>query len=286
MEKIREAVARAKIGRVADDEPNLDELAPPANEDRRHQGAASAQERALPSQDVWLDARRLENNRVIAHDIGDIRSKSIDMVRTQVLQTMDLSSWQVLGVTSPTAGCGKSMLSVNLALSIARQSERSVILIDLDIQKPQVARYLGLKCDHGILSVLTGRTTLDTSVATARIGDQSIFLLPCEGSRLNSSELMASRAMSTMLTEIRQKYSNSTIILDLPPILPSDDVLSIMPQVDTVLLVAAAGQSTKSDIQESVRHLKSVPIARFVLNKSTDHSMKYYSRYGRYAKAS
>lgn len=286
MEKIREAVARAKTAHAADDEPNLEEFAPPANEDRREQGAASIPERALPNQDVWLDARRLENNRIIAHDIGDIRSKSIDMVRTQVLQTMDLSSWQVLGVTSPTAGCGKSMLATNLALSMARQPERSVLLIDLDFQKPQVARYLGLKPDNGVLSVLSGRTKLEDSVATARIGDHSIFLLPCEGSRLNSSELMACRAMGTMLREIKQKFSNSTIILDLPPMMPSDDVLSILPQVDTALLVAAAGQSTKSEIQECIRHLKSVPIARFVLNKSRDRTANYYSRYGRYAKAS
>ena len=234
--------------------------------------------------EIWLDPARLEDNRIIAHDIGDIRSKSIDMLRTQILQTMDANSWKVIGVTSPTAGCGKSVLSVNLALSIARQPERAVLLMDLDLQRPQVARYLGLKCENGILSVLSGRSELSDSVVSARIGDEQMFLLPCEGSRLNSSGLMASRAMSSVLQQVRERFANCTIILDLPPVLPSDEVLSILPQIDSMLLVAAAGRSTIPEIKECNMHLELVPIARFVLNKSVEKSAKYYTRYGGYEK--
>ena len=71
----------------------------------------------------------------MSHDIVDARSKSFDMLRTQVLQSMDLKSWQLLAVTSPTAACGKTTISVNLALSIARQPHRSVLLVDMDPAK-------------------------------------------------------------------------------------------------------------------------------------------------------
>ena len=72
------------------------------------------------------------------------------MLRTQILQSMDMKAWQFLGITSATEGCGKSVVAVNLALSIARQPERSVLLVDLDLQKPQVANYLGLKCEAAL----------------------------------------------------------------------------------------------------------------------------------------
>src|SRR6185437_16710906 len=103
----------------------------------QQQSASTGQQpQAAQSADnaILLNAAHLESTRIIAHDIADPRSKSFDMLRTQVLQSMDMKSWQVLGVTSPTAGCGKSVISVNLALSIARQQERAVLLVDMDLQ--------------------------------------------------------------------------------------------------------------------------------------------------------
>src|SRR5437016_7467020 len=65
--------------------------------------------------------------------------------------------------TSPTPDCGKTLTALNLALSIARQPERSVLLVDLDIQKGYVASSLGLRCEGGVLGVLEGRTPLSTA---------------------------------------------------------------------------------------------------------------------------
>jgi Mrp family chromosome partitioning ATPase len=230
-------------------------------------------------EEVRLNAVQLEENRLISHDVADPRSKSIDMLRTQVLQSMNLNSWQLLGVTSPTAGCGKSVIAINLALSIARQSERSVLLVDMDFQKPHVAKYLGLKRDRGILGMLEGRTKLLSATKKARIYNYQFFVIPCEASTPRSSELMASRAMSTVLQEIKRDFRSCTVIVDLPPLLPSDDVLSILPSIDSVLLVAAAGTSTIPEIRECSKHLGTVPVVRFVLNKVTDKAATYYSRY-------
>src|SRR5262245_12915814 len=108
--------------------------------------------------ELTLDPRHLESRRIVAHDVRDPRAKSFDILRTQVLRTMDTSHWQMLAVTSPTPGCGKTVTAVNLALSIARQSDRAVLLVDLDLQKPQVAACLGLTCSTGVLSVVEGET--------------------------------------------------------------------------------------------------------------------------------
>ncbi len=279
LEHIRKAVERAKGQPGSDGQPQLGPAQQPA------QFRAHANNSGTPLQsDVILDAVHLESNRIISHDVMDQRSKSFDMLRTQVFQTMDTNSWQLLGVTSPTAGCGKSVIATNLALSIARQPEKSVLLVDMDLQQPQVANHLGLECDQGLISVLEGKSTLARGIVPARIGNSRLLVLPCEKSVINSSEWMGSRAMGVLLNDIKRHFKAWTVILDLPPILVSDDVISVLPQIDCVLFVAAAGFSTAPQIKECNKHLESTPVVRVVLNKAADAAPGYYpysySRYG------
>ena len=129
---------------------------------------------------VPLKAAHLESMRIVSHNKDDLRSRSFDMLRTQVLQSMDNAGWQVLAVTSPTAGCGKTVTACNLALSIARLPERSVLLVDLDMRKPKVADYLGIKRDFGLLSVLQGRQNLSDTIVQVGIEREQFLVLPGE----------------------------------------------------------------------------------------------------------
>src|SRR5689334_19810343 len=136
MEQIKQAVDRAKAG--ATEEP-LRPMTP-----LHGQGAHPVAEAKSPPQrverstgsprrvyEVALDWSHLEQHRIIGHNVADPRSKVFDVLRTQVLQAMDQKNWQFLAVTSPTEGCGKTLTAINLALSIARQPERSALLIDM-----------------------------------------------------------------------------------------------------------------------------------------------------------
>ena len=140
---------------------------------------------------VVLDPERLESMRIIAHNVLDQRSRAYDMLRTQVLRAMAAENWQLIGVTSPTAGCGKTLTAVNLAMSIARQPDKSALLIDLDLQRPQVAKTLGLKPENGVFGVLEGQMALPDAVLRARIGNHHLSVLPCETSTSHSSEWMS-----------------------------------------------------------------------------------------------
>ena len=223
-----------------------------------------------------VDAARLQAVRIISHDVSDVRSKSFDMLRTQVLQSMDAKRWQMLAVTSPTAGCGKTLSAINLALSIARQSERSVLLVDVDLQKPQIASRLGARCEVGLVSALEGHTALSHAVFEARVGDHRMLVLPAESATLGSSEWMASSAMHALLQDIRKTFPSRIVILDLPPMLLGDDVIAILPHVDCVLLVAAIGISTVPELEECKRHLRSTNVVRVVANKVPVSNKKYY----------
>jgi len=274
MEHIRQAVERARASAGANAEQQI-----PMGQGshRQHPGlgaGGSGQHDARIG--IELDPVYLESMRIVAHDVMDPRSKPFDILRTQILRTMDQESWQLLAVTSPTPGCGKTLTAINLALSIARQPDRSVLLVDMDMQRPRLASYLGLECDKGLISVLEGRTTLSDSIIQTRIGNNQMMVLPGESSTSHSSEWMASREISGLLQNIRKDYKSRIIILDMPPVLPSDDVISILPQLDCVLLVTAVGVSTVSDIEQCNRHLQSAPLVRVVLNKAPETTSQYY----------
>jgi protein-tyrosine kinase len=216
-----------------------------------------------------LKAAHLESMRIVSHNKDDPRARSFDMLRTQVLQSMDANGWQFLAVTSPTTGCGKTVTACNLAMSIARLPERSVLLVDLDMRKPKVANYLGIKRDFGLLSVLQGRQNLSDAIVQVGIEREQLLVLPGEQTNA-SSEWMASPTMATLLETIKREFRSRIVILDLPPILAGDDVLSVLPQLQSILLIAEAGRSSVSEIKECTKHLKATPVVRVVVNKITE----------------
>lgn len=225
---------------------------------------------------VRLNPALLETQRIVAHGGLDAHSRYYDMLRTQVLQEMDRSSWQFLAITSPTKGCGKSVTACNLAISIARMPQRAVLLVDLDFHKPTVTEYLGIDAPIGVLGVLEGRAHLSDVVIEAEFGRNSFLVLPGEECGAAAAEWMASQAMATMLQTIKREFRDRIVIFDLPPMLVSDDVISILPQMDTALLIAGVGETSPADIQECQKHLKSTPVVRVVLNRVTDKADAYY----------
>ena len=271
MDHIRQAIELAKGAQSVEAKPALPLGVPPRDSVPNRRGLSDGKIKETP-----LNLAHLEANRIIAHDRSDLRSRSFDMLRTQILQSMDLKSWQLLAVTSPTPACGKTVTSINLAISIARQPERSVLLVDMDLEKPQVAQCLGLQCEAGLLSVLEGRVPLQNALVQASVGGYQLNVLPCEASRAHSSEYMTSRAMSRLLHEIKNEDRSRIIIFDMPPILSGDSVISILPQIDCVLFVAAVGTSTASEIKECNKHLQTSAVVRVVLNKASELGPMYY----------
>lgn len=285
MEEIREALERAKARDF--------EISGRGQQKRAVQERAVAEravaERAVPvgndytpppaprNGHCWaLNASQLAANRIIAYNHGEPHATSFDMLRTQVLQTMDAKDWKFLGITSPTSNCGKTVTAVNLALSIGRQRERSTVLVDLDLRKPQVARCLGLRPEDGVLGVLESNATLEDAIVEVGIGDCRMMVLPTEAPTSRSSDRMASRAMSEMLQQIKVDFQSHIVIVDLPPLLSSDDVLAVLPRLDCVVLVTAVGITTPTEINESTRHLASTEVVRLVVNKVQPSKSKYY----------
>src|SRR5260221_9486130 len=145
MENIRQAIERAKRS------PNRHGgigIEPPQQQAKHGFGVTRDGKEQI--EEVQLDFRYLQSKRIVAYDGKDVRSRSFDMLRAEILRSMDLKGWKTLAVTSPTPSCGKTLIAINLALSMAREPARQVILADLDLRKPQIARCLALKSGEGV----------------------------------------------------------------------------------------------------------------------------------------
>jgi protein-tyrosine kinase len=267
MDNIRQAIERAKGSQ-----------APTSRESPRPQTMdvfGDTLEGKRRSRDTELDSTRLEAQRIVAYDGKDIRSRPFDMLRTEVLQSMDAKGWKTLAVTSPTPSCGKTFTAVNLALSMARRTERQVLLADLDFRKPHVSNCLGIKCEgRGLSDVVEGRLELSDAIVNASVGQSRLEVLPTMPAS-NSSDIVSSAGMEMLLERITGRAQSRTLILDLPPILTGHDVITILPYVDCVLLVTAVGSTKIKEIKECTKHLDGTPVVRIVLNKAAESATPY-----------
>ena len=270
MENIRQAVERAKGGQGPRSGHGLE--APPRQQARRVFG--DAEDGRDRTREVQLDIGYLQSQRIVAFDGKDLRSRPFDMLRTEILQSMDMKGWKTLAVTSPTPSCGKTLTAVNLALSMARQAEREVLLADLDLRKPHVATCLGLKDREGVVGVIEGRIDLHDALIHARVGDSTLEVLPTVPA-FNSSDMIGSGPMRRLLQDIKDQSRSQIVVLDLPPLLTGHDVISILPKADCVLLVAAVGTTRVSEIKECNKYLEGTDVVRFVLNKAPESATSY-----------
>ncbi len=228
---------------------------------------------------INLEPKHLEAARIVAHDPRNPHGGFYDMLRTQVVQEMDDNAWQFLAITSATPECGKTVTACNLAFSIARLAERSVLLVDLDLRKPKVAEYLGLPDNGGLIGVLKGEASLASVMIKACVGPNEVLVLPGGRCDFGSSEWMASQSMSTVLDTIKREHRSRLVVFDLPPMLLGDDVISVLPQMEAVVLLAGVGTTSIADIKECRKHLRSTPVVRVVVNRVTEMSDGYYGYY-------
>jgi Mrp family chromosome partitioning ATPase len=201
--------------------------------------------------------------------------RAYKMLRTRLLQRLAAKRWRSVAMTSMQAGEGKTLTSINLAVALSQDPNTSVCLVDLDLQRPQVAAQMGLRFERGLGEYLLGEAEAEQVVYTC--GSPSLVVIPNTRTFDHSSEMLASARMLELLRIIEGKLPNSIMIFDLPP-LTSDDLLTFAPQVDGVLLVIAEGRTDRAAIEKSKELLNEMNLLGVVLNRSTelDNDTTYY----------
>lgn len=215
---------------------------------------------------VTLNHEHLAKNRIVAFNKNNNLSLGFDILRTQVIKKMVKNGWRTIAITSPVPACGKTMVSINLAMSIAHHTNKTSLLVDFDLRRPSVAKYLGLSKGPSLNDVLSG----DASIAESLVnpGLERFVVLPTAIPVKHPSEVLSSSKVSNLITEFRNRYAERIVIFDLPPLLGTDDAMIMLSQVDCVLIVVGDGMVSNTDLTESLRYVDSEKLLGTILNKS------------------
>jgi len=223
-----------------------------------------------------LDTATLELNHVLPKLPDVAAQRAYKVLRTRVLQRMGAENWRSVAVTGTAAGEGKTLTAVNLAIALAQDMNTSTFLVDLDLQRPRVASCLGMKADKGLSDYLVGNANIEDVIYDP--GIDRLAVIPNTQILQQSSELLSSPRMVNLLQTLLAEVPKRIIVLDLPPLLVSDDVLAVAPHVDSVLMVVAQGQTARSTLENAKETLASMNLLGVVLNRSPerDESPYYY----------
>jgi protein-tyrosine kinase len=220
-----------------------------------------------------VDPRLIAKHRIVTLTCSDPAHAPFDMLRTRLLQKLRDNNWTSVAITSPSAGCGKTVVALNLAFSLARQKECRTVLMDLDLRRPRVASLLGQKSSPAMEVFLKGQGELES--VFARLADNVAVAGNTRPMRF-SSELLQSQTVSAVLQELKTKLEPHVVIFDLPPMLPSDDVMAFLPNVDCAILVVAAEETTAREADICERDLaEKTNVLGVVLNKCRYTPDKY-----------
>jgi protein-tyrosine kinase len=223
---------------------------------------------------VKLQMEHLEKNRIVAFNKNNAMSMNIDLLRTQVLQKMEENGWRTLAITSPTPEAGKTVVAINLAMSIAQQTDKTVMLVDFDLRRPKIGTYLGIPMEKSLNDLLDGMAELPDVLINPDM--PRLVVLATKTPVSKSSEMLSSRKIAGLIKDLRERYESRIIIFDLPPMLVADDAIALLPQIDCVLMVIANGMSTKREIEDSLHLLPAENLIGTVLNKAEIEPRAYY----------
>jgi protein-tyrosine kinase len=221
------------------------------------------------------DENLIDENMVTLNKPQSFEAEQFKILRTNLLFPSSGKSPRTIMVTSTMPDEGKSMVSANLAVSIAQSIQEHVLLIDCDIRRPCIHTQFGFGDVPGLSEHLSRGIPLSSLLLKTIVDKLSI--LPGGRPPFNPSELMSSQLMSRLLQEVKYRYSDRFIIIDSPPPKLSAEASALSRQVDGVLLVIEYGRTSREMLSDLINIIGKEKIVGVVFNKL---DMRYAGYYG------
>jgi len=178
-------------------------------------------------------------------------------------------------ITSAMPGEGKTFCSLNLAMSIAMEVDRTVLLVDADVARPSLPQTLGLPAGPGLLDVLSEKA-FDLSRVLIRTNVEKLSFLPSGRPHPKAAEMLASDAMAHLLDDIARRYPDRIVIFDSPPLLVTTEARVLASRMGQVVFVVNADQTLQSDVKRAIAAIEACPVKMVLLNRARTHSQGIY----------
>lgn len=264
VESIQEAAAR--LGRRQPDE----ELAFAQDEETADGGSAPPAVSLLARlPDVRPHPPGLVEAAALAEDSGIAEESRLLQARMRGLAAT--RRVRCIGIVSPAPREGKTTVAMGLATAMARQPGQRVLLIEADLRRPALERYLGVARAPGLSEWLAGMDTLSLRAVTP----PGFSLISAGHKPLRRPELLGSRRMQELLQVVRQSFE--FVIVDCPPLTPVADAVLLQDLVDGFLIVIRAGQSSRGMITRAVARLRPERLLGVVFNGDRVAARGYHS---------
>lgn len=240
--------------------------------------------RVLKSKAVEIDLKRL-------HAMGYLTAQT---PRTQIASDFRVIKRQLLlnasdaatkhanliMVTSALPNEGKTFVAINLAISMAMEVDRRILLVDADVARPSVLSRLGLAPMTGLLELLAD-PSIPLSEVMLRTNIDKLTLLPAGAPVEHATEMLASDTMNRLLQELSTRYPDRVIVFDAPPLLPSTESRVLATRMGQVILVVEAKRTPKKAVEQALATVETCPMVLPLLNKAARSEVgAYYGYYG------
>ncbi len=221
------------------------------------------------------DALTLEKNRILNDASREEIIQPYKVLRTRLLHILKDKGWSSVAIVSPTKDDGKTTVAINLSISIGNSMQNKAVLLDLDMLTPSIHTCYGYEPVNGLEDYYKNKLELRDILVNPNI--DGLAIAPSVKSLQGSSEYLSTEKSQQLIAEAKSVSGNSIVIVDLPPMLVSDDAISFIPYVDAVLLVVREGITNKLDVQRTLEMLADTNIAGVVINDSLEPAtLGYY----------
>ncbi len=214
---------------------------------------------------VPIDEKILLNNKIYSYFQDNLLTEQLRVLRTKIIDKLEKINGNTILITSARPGEGKTLIAINLAISIAQKYDRTVLLVDANLKNPMVHSYLGIDVDKGLSDVLLKEAHIHEVLINPSI--TRFIIMPAGRKVSGSAELLNSPTAEIIFHDIKTRYPERLIIFDSPSILTCADPLVLADYADAVLLVIEAEKTPAEDIKEAVKLLQEKPLIGVVLNK-------------------
>ncbi len=191
-------------------------------------------------------------------------SEQFRRLRTYIINPGLDNGPKTILVTSAVSGEGKSLIAINLAITIATELDSHVLLVDCDLRNPSMSRWFGFDEKEGLSNYLRGEVEIQDVLIKTPVNKLSIL---CGGSpQENPAELIGSNKMKSLVHDLKSRYNDRYIILDSSPLLATTEPSVLNEMVDGIIFVIKSGDTSRDSIKRALKLLKKDKIMGVVLN--------------------